>query len=540
MYILMGLLFSLKMHKSKATTMRMVTFLELGVDCVYTIECSLAGKYPHHFTAQDLLKFGSELGLGLVEVYPSLTTSPISSSLNECSGTNEDSKESKRYVKGQRYGWGDNSFSICSTTLEGISAPEVEAPTGQFANEILKWRVHCDEYNIKSGFGASLLTPAATKELTCAVVEDGDSDDDKEYKDGGGGSDASESVTLGLVQSVSAPTSHKSNKDDALMGTSSKSSTSRRSNSKSSSNSNGTSNASEGMPPNPSRSGSIFKRKALPLSATAALSSGLGSIALDLPSASPSPAGNNIGNSGKEFGSSGSVSGKGGSGFLSSSKFIMSPTSASGGGIAGAGDAIAAGIAGLSLTGRNSSSLNPSGGAQSKGSSSTLRSSSGSTGANGSGTGSINMNLVAGVVRATGSAPSTSRLVSTCSTVKTSSSGMNKAGNGSSPGPWVVSCPLSPPNTDPSVSGNGLLAKQNVAKLSPPRERRTKESKSRSPSPGTEAEAGSSAFFIPNENTPSHSPVRSKSKPPTLSSFSDTSRVSKTPRFVDLIFMCLY
>lgn len=56
-----------KLHKSKASTMRMVTFLELGVDCVYTIEASLAGKAPLHFSVHDLIAFGSDICEGIRE-----------------------------------------------------------------------------------------------------------------------------------------------------------------------------------------------------------------------------------------------------------------------------------------------------------------------------------------------------------------------------------------------------------------------------------------------------------------------------------------
>jgi len=63
---------SFKMHRAKASTMRMVAFAELGVDCVYTIEASLAGKEPFHFSAHDLLQLGREITLGILAAYPSM------------------------------------------------------------------------------------------------------------------------------------------------------------------------------------------------------------------------------------------------------------------------------------------------------------------------------------------------------------------------------------------------------------------------------------------------------------------------------------
>ena len=59
-----------KLHRSKASTMRMVNFIELGIDCVYTIEASLAGKSPYHFSAIDLQNFGKSVGLALRECLP--------------------------------------------------------------------------------------------------------------------------------------------------------------------------------------------------------------------------------------------------------------------------------------------------------------------------------------------------------------------------------------------------------------------------------------------------------------------------------------
>lgn len=51
------------MHKSKSGTMRIVAFTELGIDCVYTVEASLAGSDCIHFGPQELLRMGHSICL---------------------------------------------------------------------------------------------------------------------------------------------------------------------------------------------------------------------------------------------------------------------------------------------------------------------------------------------------------------------------------------------------------------------------------------------------------------------------------------------
>lgn len=51
-----------RMEASKASTMRMVMFTELGIECSYTVEASLAGAQGRHFGIEDLVRMGSDLG----------------------------------------------------------------------------------------------------------------------------------------------------------------------------------------------------------------------------------------------------------------------------------------------------------------------------------------------------------------------------------------------------------------------------------------------------------------------------------------------
>jgi hypothetical protein len=50
------------MEASKASTMRMVMFTELGIECSYTVEASLAGAQGRHFSIEDLVCMGADLG----------------------------------------------------------------------------------------------------------------------------------------------------------------------------------------------------------------------------------------------------------------------------------------------------------------------------------------------------------------------------------------------------------------------------------------------------------------------------------------------
>ena len=71
-----------KLHKSKASTMRMVNFIELGIDCVYTVEASLAGKFPNHFLVHDLLKFGQQICNGFIDMIEISKIKPIKETIN--------------------------------------------------------------------------------------------------------------------------------------------------------------------------------------------------------------------------------------------------------------------------------------------------------------------------------------------------------------------------------------------------------------------------------------------------------------------------
>jgi hypothetical protein len=137
------------MQKDKESTLRMVAFLELGIDCAYTIEASLGGKSMTHFSAHDLMSFGTELCLSFLEIYPAM--------------------------------------ALSSSTLS--PAPHLSQSTtrhreaGSFFEEIAAWRAY---YNIESvqGLGVSLMTPFAVRELTPSagqdVRDDGDSDNSAE------------------------------------------------------------------------------------------------------------------------------------------------------------------------------------------------------------------------------------------------------------------------------------------------------------------------------------------------------------------------
>lgn len=70
---------SFTMHKSKQGTCRLVAFCELGIDCVYTVEASMAGLHPRHFFPADLLSLGQALCCTLISVYPAISAAPMAS-----------------------------------------------------------------------------------------------------------------------------------------------------------------------------------------------------------------------------------------------------------------------------------------------------------------------------------------------------------------------------------------------------------------------------------------------------------------------------
>ena len=69
---------SFKMHKSKLSTLRMVAFTEIGIDCVYTLEASIAGKDPiGHFGVDHLLQAGKDVCIAILAAWPSMSLLPL-------------------------------------------------------------------------------------------------------------------------------------------------------------------------------------------------------------------------------------------------------------------------------------------------------------------------------------------------------------------------------------------------------------------------------------------------------------------------------
>jgi len=148
MFLLEGC--SFKVHRSKASTMRIVNFIELGIDCVYTIEASLAGLQPTHFGAHDLSRFGEHICKSLIEIYPAMAP---------------DRKD-----------------------LIVQHQPVVErlndvGPTGlTMRQEFEKWKDFTSSFG--QGLGVLLMSEAGIKEMTAAAIEgEGRDDDDSDIDD---------------------------------------------------------------------------------------------------------------------------------------------------------------------------------------------------------------------------------------------------------------------------------------------------------------------------------------------------------------------
>lgn len=136
------------MIKEKSTTLRMVAFLELGIDCVYTIEASLAGKGNKHFSVQDLIGFGESMCFSFLEIYPSVA-------LHAC------------------------KLPYAPHLAHSFSRHK---RAGSFYDEIMMWRSY---YTIENsqGVGSSLISPAAMKELSQTALFSRD-DDESDNSDG--------------------------------------------------------------------------------------------------------------------------------------------------------------------------------------------------------------------------------------------------------------------------------------------------------------------------------------------------------------------
>lgn len=137
---------SFKMHKSKLSTLRMVAFTEIGIDCVYTLEASIAGKDPvGHFTVDHLLQAGKDVCIAILAAWPSISSVPL------------DGHQS------------NENMTIVSNYLDNINCGSKDLVSDKetvrsLVEEIGKWRRY---YNVSDiGKGASLLSDAGLSELS--------------------------------------------------------------------------------------------------------------------------------------------------------------------------------------------------------------------------------------------------------------------------------------------------------------------------------------------------------------------------------------
>lgn len=144
---------SFKMQKSKVSTMRIVCFAELGIDCTYTLEASLGGNFPYHFSAHDLVSFGGHLCVGLLAAYPAMSpkqldtqsvSNVVNSTISYLSNCCQDTK---------------NKFNV-SNNNNFLELREI-------ISEIPLWRPY---YNVtENGAGASLLSTFGLSEMVPVV-----------------------------------------------------------------------------------------------------------------------------------------------------------------------------------------------------------------------------------------------------------------------------------------------------------------------------------------------------------------------------------
>ena len=137
---------SFKIHKSKLSTLRMVAFTEIGIDCVYTLEASIAGKDPiGHFGVDHLLQAGKDVCIAILAAWPSMSLAPLDG-----------------------YQFNDN-LSIVNNYLDRVNSAAKDLVSDResvksLVDEIGKWRRYYNTHDL--GKGASLLSEAGLAELS--------------------------------------------------------------------------------------------------------------------------------------------------------------------------------------------------------------------------------------------------------------------------------------------------------------------------------------------------------------------------------------
>lgn len=216
---------SFKMQRAKASTMRMVAFTEMGVDCVYTVEASLAGKEPDHFGAHDLIHLGRELCVGILAAYPSMA--PQSSKYIENLLTNQQNSNCQSY-----YGslpLPNSPQNIIMKTFQSLLSDKRKAVLSMldqnkkelvgFFDEMVAWR---RLYNPAINVGKVLLSDLGLHELygdigPSAALEQ--NDDQPSQRNAESPPKESKDDTLNVDKRPSILASKKSNKSKKDDGT---------------------------------------------------------------------------------------------------------------------------------------------------------------------------------------------------------------------------------------------------------------------------------------------------------------------------------
>ena len=185
---------SFRMQRAKASTMRMVVFTELGVDCCYTIEASLAGKGDLHFGVGDLMDIGRKVCRSLLAATPSMlpSTAPQMQMLlrqGQAWSVVEAFAEPGGVLReGQEQGTG-----LAAGLSEGnVSAEAKEAKLKtafsfleQVESEMQSWTPLYKAENC-AGSGAALLSEAGMQEMTAGFVPEPDEASEKVSDSEGG------------------------------------------------------------------------------------------------------------------------------------------------------------------------------------------------------------------------------------------------------------------------------------------------------------------------------------------------------------------
>mgnify|MGYP003931915991 FL=1 len=130
-----------KLSKSKASTMRIVMFEELGINCSYTLEASFSGLDGYHFNTQDLKNMGRDFCLSLrdFEDYLDLETATLTAAKTTDAGLKEGFAIHSDDEDGEDEADIGSSFVDVDKTSDVNGQNDSDAPINSIVQEEMKY-----------------------------------------------------------------------------------------------------------------------------------------------------------------------------------------------------------------------------------------------------------------------------------------------------------------------------------------------------------------------------------------------------------------